>query len=68
MESLAIALLIILLLVIMEVISMARTKKPKLDLPAIKSKKACEKDELTEYLISREWKNKARKFKEEFTK
>lgn len=63
MESIAIALLIILLLVVMEVISAVRTKKPKLDLPPLDIDH--KQNQLTmfmwrkaEYLSSKEWKLK----------
>ena len=73
MEAIAVALLIILILVIAEIISIAKIKKPKLDLPPIEIDH--DQNQLTlsmwskaEYLSSKEWKNKAKKFKEEFTK
>ena len=63
MESIAVALLIILLLVIMEVVSVVRTKKPKLDLPPLDIDH--KQNQLTmfmwrkaEYLSSKEWKLK----------
>ncbi len=66
MESLAVALLIIILLVVLEIISKASTtftKKPKLDLPPIEIDHAA--NQLTmfmwrkaEYLSSKEWKLK----------
>lgn len=75
MESIAVALLIILILVIIEIISIAKTKKPKLDLPPLEVDHAQNqitmfKDdyEKTDYLASKDWKNKAKNFKEEFTK
>lgn len=75
MESIAVALLIILILVIAEIISIAKTKKPKLDLPPLEidhdqNQLTLFKDdyEKTDYLASKEWKNKAKNFKEEFTK
>ena len=75
MESIAVALLIILILVIAEIISIAKTKKPKLDLPPLEidhdqNQLTLFKDdyEKTDYLASKAWKNKAKNFKEEFTK
>lgn len=63
MESIAVALLIILILVIAEIISIAKTKKPKLDLPPIEIDH--DQNQLTsfmwrkaEYLTSKEWKLK----------
>ena len=63
MEPIAVALLIILILAIVEIISRANTKKPKLDLPPIEIDHA--KNQLTmfmwrkaEYLSSKEWKLK----------
>ena len=75
MEAIAVALLIILILVIIEIISIAKIKKPKLDLPPLEidhdqNQLTMFKDdyEKTDYLASKEWKNKAKNFKEEFTK
>ena len=76
MEAIALLLaLIILILVIIEIISIAKTKKPKLDLPPLEidhdqNQLTMFKDdyEKTDYLASKEWKNKAKNFKEEFTK
>lgn len=63
MEPIAVALLIILILVIVEIISRAKIKKPKLDLPPIEIDHA--QNQLTmfmwrkaEYLSSKEWKLK----------
>lgn len=66
--------LALLILVVVEIISAVKIKKPKLDLPPIK----IDHDQIqltfkndydkSEYLASKEWKNKAKKFKEEFTK
>ena len=63
MEPIAVALLIILILVIVEIISRAKIKKPKLDLPPIEIDHA--QNQLTmfmwrkaEYLSSKEWKTK----------
>ena len=75
MEAIALLLaLIILILVIIEIISIAKTKKPKLELPPLEIDH--DQNQLTfkndydksEYLASKEWKNKSKKFKEEFTK
>lgn len=67
--------LALLILVIVEIISAVKIKKPKLDLPPIKidhdqNQLTLFKDdyEKTDYLASKDWKNKAKNFKEEFTK
>ena len=67
--------LAMLILVIVEIISAVKSKKPKLDLPPLEidhdqNQLTLFKDdyEKTDYLASKDWKNKAKNFKEEFTK
>ena len=70
LNGFAIALAILLVLLIIEILSRRQyDKKNKLSLPDIKPNNVPKnKDHLTEYLSSKEWKNKAKSFKQELDK